>query len=96
MATTRRKWCNEEDRVLINQVGKSPQNLQKAFEAAAEILGRTIRACELRWYCVLKKREDSVAFTLVGAHGASKNSKLGGTTKKVSKTLWERIKALFK
>ena len=96
MAITRRRWCDEEDRVLINQVGKSPQNLQKAFEDTAEILGRTTGACELRWYCVLKKREDSVAFTLVGAHGASKNSKLGGTTKKINKTLWERIKALFK
>ena len=96
MAVTRRRWCDEEDRVLINQVGRSPQNLQRAFETAAEILGRTAGACELRWYCVIKKREDSVVFALVGANGASKNSKLGGDTNKVSKTLWERIKALFK
>lgn len=96
MAITRKRWSDEEDRVLINQVGRSPQNLQKAFEATAEILGRTVGACEIRWYKFLKKREDSIAFTLIGANKASKNSKVGGTTTKVNKSLWAKIKALFK
>lgn len=91
-----RRWTAEEDSTLLTEVSKSPQNLREAFEAAGELIDRTPNACAFRWYSSVRHNTSSIAFTLVGAHGASKNSKLGGDTKKVSKTLWERIKALFK
>lgn len=91
-----RRWTAEEDSILLAEVSRSPQNLQKAFEAAGELIDRTPNACSFRWYSSVRHNTNSIAFTLVGAHGASKNSKIGGTTKKVNKTLWERIKALFK
>lgn len=90
-----RRWTAEEDSILLAEVSKSPQNLRKAFEATGELVNRTPEACSFRWYSSVR-HNTSIAFTLVGANGASKNSKLGGTTKKVNKTLWERIKALFK
>lgn len=93
---TRKRWTQQEERVLLNQVSRSPQNLQKAFEVAAEILGRTRAACEFRWYYILKHRENSVAFTLVSNKIATKNSKVGGVTKKIKKSLWDKIKELFK
>lgn len=31
--TTRRKWTNEEEQVLIDQVKQSPNNLARAFKS---------------------------------------------------------------
>lgn len=91
-----RRWTAEEDSTLLSEVSKSPQNLRKAFEATGELVNRTPEACSFRWYSSVRHNTNSIAFTLVGAHGASKNSKVGGTTTKVNKSLWAKIKALFK
>lgn len=91
-----RRWTAEEDSTLLTEVSKSPENLQKAFKITGELVNRTPNACAYRWYSSVRHNTSSIAFTLVGAHGASKNSKIGGDTKKVNKTLWERIKSLFK
>ena len=46
----RRRWTNEEEQVLIDQVRINPGNLSRAFRNASNITGRSPHSCEQRWY----------------------------------------------
>ena len=90
-----KRWTDEEDRVLIAQVSRSPENLTKAYEAAARLLGRTKLACQYRWVNHLRDSK-SIAFTLIGGTYAMKNSKTRGEKKRIRKSVWTWIMELFK
>lgn len=97
MEKTRKRWTKSEERVVLSQVRRSPQNLKNAFERAARLLDRTPHAVEMHWYKVLKFQENSVAFALISSSAAVKNSKKGGSVTRIKKrSLWTRIKELFK
>lgn len=95
--STRKKWSREEDRVLLNQVSRSPQCLYRAFENAARILERTPNSCRLRWYGHVSKHEN-VAFALIGSKIATINSKgktKSNRSKEVNRSFWKKIKDFF-
>lgn len=47
-------YTNEEDLVIIGEVGMYPQNIQLAFESASIKLGRKVSGIAFRWYKYLK------------------------------------------
>ena len=90
-----KRWTDQEDRVLIAQVSRSPENLRKAYERAARLLERTPLACQYRWTQHLRDSK-AVAFTLVGSAYAMKNSKVRGEKRRMRKSIWTWIMELFK
>lgn len=77
----RSTWTTEEELILINAVKDNTDNLQKAFEAASQLLeNRTVKACSCYWYTHFKK-----TFSLVSV--SSKPSKC---------SIFKRIINIFK
>lgn len=91
--TTRRRWTNEEEQVLIDQVRINPSNLTRAFRNASNIIGRSPHSCEQRWYG--KVRHSEAVFMTIGARNMSVNSKNSDNTQPVSVPIWRRILRLL-
>ena len=91
--TTRRKWTDEEEQVLIDQVRINPSNLARAFRNTSNITGRSPHSCEQRWYG--KVRHSETVFMTIGANAMSVNSKVSDDTQPVSVPIWRRILRLL-
>lgn len=89
MNRTFRKWTEEEDRILLQQVKASPQNLSRCFIAVSQAIGRSPEAVSAHWYTSLSKRADVCFFTASARH-LSKNRK-NGKGVPVSRSLWQRL-----
>lgn len=87
--TTKRRWTNEEEQVLIDQVRINPSNLSRAFRNASNITGRSPHSCEQRWYG--KVRQSETVFMTIGANAMSVNSKNSDNTQPVRLPIWRRI-----
>ena len=87
--TSKRRWTNEEEQVLIDQVRINPSNLSRAFRNASNITGRSPHSCEQRWYG--KVRYSEAVFMTIGANAMSVNSKNSDNTQPVSVPIWRRI-----
>ena len=85
----RRRWTNEEEQVLIDQVRQNPDNLARAFRATSEIIGRNPHSIEQRWYT--KVRYSETVFMTIGANAMSVNSKNSDNTQPVSVPIWRRL-----
>lgn len=48
--STRRKWTNDEEQVVISHVKANPNNLRKAFREASLELNRSVGSIDLHWY----------------------------------------------
>ena len=93
MTTTRRRWTNEEDQVLIDQVRQNPSNLARAFRATSDVIGRSSHSIEQRWYG--KVRHSETVFMTIGANNMSVNSKVSDNTQPVRLPIWRRILRLL-
>ena len=93
MTTTRRRWTNEEDQVLIDQVRQNPSNLARAFRATSDIIGRSPHCVEQRWYG--KVRHSETVFINIGARNMSVNSKNNSNPQPVRLPIWRRILKLL-
>ena len=89
----RRKWTNEEEQVLIDQVRQNPGNLARAFRATSNITGRSPHSCEQRWYG--KVRYSETVFMTIGASNMSVNSKVSDNIQPVRLPIWRRILRLL-
>ena len=87
--TTKRRWTNEEEQVLIDQVRINPGNLSRAFRNASNITGRSPHSCEQRWYS--KVRNSETVFMTIGARNMSVNSKVSNNPQPVRLPIWRRI-----
>jgi hypothetical protein len=87
--TSRRRWTNEEEQVLIDQVRINPSNLTRAFRNASNIIGRSPHSCEQRWYG--KVRHSETVFMTIGARNMSVNSKNSDNPQPVRLSIWRRI-----
>lgn len=85
----RRKWTNEEEQVLIDQVRINPGNLARAFRATSDVIGRSSHSIEQRWYG--KVRHSETVFMTIGANNMSVNSKVSDNTQPVRLPIWRRI-----
>ena len=93
MTTTKRRWTNEEEQVLIDQVRQNPSNLARAFRATSDIIGRSPHCVEQRWYG--KVRHSETVFINICARNMSVNSKNSDNTQPVSVPIWRRILRLL-
>lgn len=92
--TTKRRWTNDEEQVIIAKVRQHSNNLQRAFEEASEELGRTKDAVAFRWYSKLRNTE--VVFMTISAKRKSVNTKntIQGkqdNSEEVQLSIWRRI-----
>lgn len=99
MKTTRRKWTEEEDRVLLSKIQENPGNLKQAFSETAEELGRNPQGVTSRWYKKLAPKNLSnrvnTAFMTYSAAKINCNRKnsYAGTQQPVHvrRSKWRRI-----
>ena len=74
--TKKRKWTTEEERVLVDQITRSANNIQEAFRRTSKLIDRTEAACVYHWYMVVLKKEDpSVCFVTIGHKTKNVNRK---------------------
>lgn len=96
--TTRKRWTDKEEQVLISQVQQSPNNLSKAFKATGKLLRRSERSVTLHWYN--NTRHNNTVFMTVGPKTRSVNTKntIHGkydNTERVQLSIWRRILKLL-
>ena len=61
------KWTAAEEEVILDEIGKSPNNIKVALIAAAEKLPmRTYYGCANRWYSKMANRDDVVGRLTIG------------------------------
>lgn len=97
------KWSPKEEKVLLTQIRKNSDNLQKAFRTTARLLERSPKACQHRWYnkfsnCPINNIE-AICFTTVSDKTMTINSKNGTKKTKKYKTnnnIWKKIKDFLK
>lgn len=101
--TTRRRWTEEEDRLLAQAITANPANIKKALMQVSKTLNRTYSACNFRWYRVLSITQNSTkASTLFMTVGSKtiyknrKNSSSNSAIKPVKSNLWNTIKKFLK
>lgn len=77
MTQKRKRWTEEEDRVLLNQVTRNANNLFRGFRESARLLNRTEDACRQRWYtAVMHNYDSSMCFITVGRGTKNVNRKV--------------------
>lgn len=94
--TTRKRWTDEEEQVLISQVRQSPNNLSKAFKETGELLERSEHSVRLHWY--KNTRHNNIVFMTVGPKTRNVNTKNTikyDNTEKVEAPIWRRILKLL-
>lgn len=98
----RRKWTTEEERVLIDQITRNANNLREAFRRTARLTDRSEKACELHWYLVVSKRDNtSVCFTTIGYKTKNVNRKnvasnTSDNTEKTTVAWWRKFLTFLK
>lgn len=100
--TTRKRWSNEEVEYLLDQVSKSPQNLQRAFENTAKKIKRSKETIHQKYYTLKRQGKiQKTCFTLISSKihmKNGKNSKMGTYyhLPNTPSTIWRKILSLFK
>lgn len=95
MNRTNRKWTEEEDQRLLQQVRTFPQNLSKCFLIVAEVTGRTPGAVANHWYTVVSKKPNSTCFFTASSKHISRNRK-NGKGVEITRTIWQRLMAIIR
>lgn len=91
----KRKWTEEEEKLLLRQVRAFPQNLTKCFLMVAQNVDRTPGAVANHWYTVVSKRPDAVCFFTASAKHVSKNRKNGKGIES-NCNIWRRLLAIIR
>ena len=70
-------WTNEEDQILIENIGRNPLNLRMCFVTTSTLIRRSPSACSSRWYSTLAKshQKEHTAILTMGRHVAVRNHK---------------------
>lgn len=95
MNRTNRKWTEEEDQRLLQQVRTFPQNLSKCFLIVAEVTGRTPGAVANHWYTVVSKKPNSTCFFTASPKHISRNRKNGKGVES-TRTIWQRLMSIIR
>lgn len=95
MNRTSRKWTEEEDSILLQQVKRQPQNLRRSFLAVSERTGRSQQAVSNRWYTVVSKKPDSVCFFTASPKHVSRNRK-NGVGVESNRNIWQRLMSVIR
>jgi len=90
MSETYRKWTEEEDDYLLQQVKAMPQNLTQCFIAVSRNIDRSPNAVANHWYSVVSKRPDVTCFFTASSHHLSRNRKNGAGVQ-INRSIWQRL-----
>ena len=92
------RWTDEEEEVILDEIGKSPTNVKIALLAAAEKLPtRTFYACSGHWYTKMANREDVIGKLTIGRYTTVVNKtrlkpeQTNTHKKSLSKAVWDAI-----
>ena len=93
---TKKKYTPEEDRIIIDAVKKSPQNISKAFVLVATKLNRTVDSIRVRYYGRIAKDKDNKLFLTVSERRKLINYKvqrddMEAKAERSTKPKWRRI-----
>lgn len=105
--TTKKRWTEEEDNILVQAIKANPHNLSKVFKELYEtsLSHRTYKAIQYRWYYVLNnpynKKYVGCLFTTIGLRSRYDNKKvynIKSNTEPVKHkvSIWNKIKSLLK
>jgi hypothetical protein len=95
--SARRKWTEDEEKVVISKVEASPYNLEKAFREAASEIDRTPLAIKQRWHQGGLREKSGKLFMTYGRRGTLNNNRkivsstTSDNTLKTRKSKWRRI-----
>lgn len=91
-----RYYTKQEEKTILREVERHPENLAKAFAIAAKKIGRSEKAVTQHWYNSLRKTSNT--FLLSSAKKTVVNSKLNGNTTEEERytALQLFVKKLFK
>lgn len=95
MSRNCKRWSEEEDERLLQQVRTFPQNLTKCFLIVSDVIGRSPNAVANRWYCVLSKRPDVMCFFTASSKHVCKNRK-NGVGVESTRSIWRRLIAIIR
>ena len=90
-----KRWTEEEDKRLLQQIRVFPQNLSKCFIIVSEVIGRSPGACAARWYTHLSKDPANAVFLTVSSKHKIMNRKNGKGVRS-SASLFQRILKLLR
>lgn len=95
-----KRWTDDEEKVVIQEVIKSPNNLEEAFRKAAEKLGRTSGAIHVRWHHGGLRERSGVCFVTYGRKTVNSNRKVvransTDNTRRVTNSIWSRFMNLL-
>ncbi len=90
-----RKWTEEEDNLLLQQVKSSPQNLSRCFITVAHNLDRSPSAVAGHWYTVVSKRPDTTCFFTASSKHLSRNRK-NGEGVQINRSIWQRLMSVIR
>lgn len=99
-----KRWTQDEDIVVLDQVRRHADNLSVAFQKASEILERKPSAVKVRWYSVLSKKENNICFATLSDNKKVANRKVvkhredtsTTTTAPEVESWWEKFLSWFK
>lgn len=93
------RWTIEEEKVLISQIEKNPQNIKKAFTLTSELINRSENAIRNHYYLVILKGKSklpkSYMYFTVGKTKVIPNRKVVTNNTEIINTkisIWNRIK----
>lgn len=94
----RRKYTQEEEQIIFEEISNSIHNIQQGCKNAAERLGRTPHAIEQHWYNVTSKSE--ACYFIAGRGNKAKNRKVVrvdtyDSRSNNSPSLWDKLLRLF-
>ena len=101
---TIKRWTNEENQVLIDEILKNPDNLSECFFTVAKIINRTPGAVNNHWYTSLSREADVTVFGTLSHNHFARNRKLGAGVKNkkgqrgvpVTPSFWNRFINMIK
>lgn len=102
--TTRKRWTEEEDRILVQAIEANPHNKAKVFREIAARVNHSENSCKIRWYNALSNPESKhyigCAFSMISRKSKLDNRTINNintktTPTKTPKGLWQKIKTLL-
>ena len=87
---TARRWSENEEKRLIQQVMTYPQNLNACFIVVSEVIGRTPVAVAAHWYAVTSKRPDVKRFFTASSKHIALNRKNGEGVPS-TESIWRKL-----
>ena len=90
-----KKWSDEEENILLEEIRKAPYNLKACFIAASKKLDRSVGAIGNHWYTVTSKNPKILELGTISSKHFCRNRK-NGKGVPVTQSIWRRFVAMVK